>query len=145
MISTGVFLFFFFRRCNIVNIKIICFILAHFNSFLIIIWFSSSSINSKKKFCGVPHLLHMCVIFNKLSLFCNHRKGCVDPSHYWKLIIITILYFGPVPTLLVFIQRDTISWECWPVQGNEQKLRNFLLTRENFLGFHPRRVSEWPW
>ena len=31
--------------------------------FLIIICFSSSSINAKKKFWGVPHLLHMCVIF----------------------------------------------------------------------------------
>ena len=31
--------------------------------FLIIICFSSLSINAKKKFWGVPHLLHMCVIF----------------------------------------------------------------------------------
>ena len=52
----------FFFKCNIVNIKIVCFLLALFNSFLIIICFSSSSINVKKKFWYVPHLLHMCVI-----------------------------------------------------------------------------------
>ena len=33
--------------------------------FWIIICFSSSSINAKKKFWGVPHLLHMCVILGK--------------------------------------------------------------------------------
>ena len=33
MISTGVFHYFFFKKCNIVNIKIVCFLLAHFNSF----------------------------------------------------------------------------------------------------------------
>ena len=37
--------------------------MAQFNSFLVIICFSSSSVNAKKKFRGVPHLLHMCVIF----------------------------------------------------------------------------------
>ena len=35
----------------------------HMTAFLIIICFSSSSINGKKKFWGVPHLLHLCVIF----------------------------------------------------------------------------------
>ena len=54
----------FFKKCKIVNIKTILFLLAHFNSFcLIIICFSSSWINDKKKFWGVPHLLHMCIIF----------------------------------------------------------------------------------
>ena len=35
----------------------------HMTAFLIIICFSSSSINGKKKFWGVPHLLHLWVIF----------------------------------------------------------------------------------
>ena len=32
-------------------------------STVFLIYFSSSSINAKKKFWGVPHLFHMCVIF----------------------------------------------------------------------------------
>ena len=53
----------YFLKCNIVNIKIILFFIGPLQQFfLIIICFSSSSINAKKKFGGVPHLLHMCVI-----------------------------------------------------------------------------------
>ena len=40
-----------------------CFFIGPFNSFFIIIYFSSSSINAKKKFWSVPHILHRCVIF----------------------------------------------------------------------------------
>ena len=57
---------FFFKKkkYNIVNIKIYLFFIGPLQQFfLIIICFSSSSINGKKKFWGVPHLLHMCVIF----------------------------------------------------------------------------------
>ena len=57
------FSWFFFKKCNIVKIKIICFFMAHFNSFFNNYCFSSLSINAKKKFWGVPHLLHMCVVF----------------------------------------------------------------------------------
>ena len=54
MISSGVFLY-FFGKCSIVNIKkFLHFLLAHFNSFLINSCFSSSSINTKQKFWGVP-------------------------------------------------------------------------------------------
>ena len=50
------------------------FLLAHFNSFLIKNYFSSSSVNAKQKFSDVPHLLHMCLIFRQgvhlyMSLF----------------------------------------------------------------------------
>ena len=47
-----------------------CFLLGYFNKFFLIKSFcSSSSTNSKQKFCGVPCLVHMCVIF--------HYKYCV--------------------------------------------------------------------
>ena len=52
----------------IVNIKIILFFidpLQHF--FSINTSFSSSSVNVKEKFWGVPCLLHMCVIFNQVT------------------------------------------------------------------------------
>ena len=42
--------------------------------FLIIICFSSSSINAKKKFWGVPHLLHMCVIFKFNGISSSQSK-----------------------------------------------------------------------
>ena len=49
------------KRWNIVNIKIILFFYwPTLTDFVIIICFSSSSINVKKIFWGVPHLLHMC-------------------------------------------------------------------------------------
>ena len=48
---------YFFKKCNIVNIKII-------STVFLIICFSSSSINTKKKIWGVPHL-HMCVVFRE--------------------------------------------------------------------------------
>ena len=59
------FSLYFFKKYNIVNIKTILLLLAHFKSlfFLIRICFLSSSMNAKKKFWSVPHLLHMCVIF----------------------------------------------------------------------------------
>ena len=58
-------LFLFFQECNIVNIEITLFFIGYLQQFfLIIICFSSSSKNAKTKFWGVPHLLHMCVIFN---------------------------------------------------------------------------------
>ena len=85
MISPGVFLY-FFKKCSIVNVKIILFLLAHLNCFfLIIIWFSSSSVNAKKKFWVVPHLLHMCVIF------CSHLRT-VKIIHIENIIITSINY-----------------------------------------------------
>ena len=50
-------------------LKLFCFLLAHCYIFLIIICFSGSSINAKKKFWGALHLLHMCVIFLKSLVF----------------------------------------------------------------------------
>ena len=58
------FSFSFLKKSNILNIRIILFLLAHLTVFLIIICFSSSSINSWKRFWGVPHLLHMFLIFH---------------------------------------------------------------------------------
>ena len=37
----------------------------HFFKILIFRIFQGSSIDAKRKFWGVPHVLHMCVIFNK--------------------------------------------------------------------------------
>ena len=45
----------------------------HFFKILIFQVFQSSSINAKRKFWGVPHLLHMCVIFFFLGII--SRKG----------------------------------------------------------------------
>ena len=56
-------LFFIFFKCNIVSVNYFVFYWPTSTVFLIIICFSSSSINAKKKFWGVPHFLHMCVIF----------------------------------------------------------------------------------
>ena len=82
MISPGVVLY-FFKKCNIVNIKIILFLSALLNSFVLInIWFSSSSVNAKKKFWVVPHL-HMCVIF------CSHLR-IVKMVHIENIIITSI-------------------------------------------------------
>ena len=61
----GVFLYFyFFKKCIIVNVKIILFFkwLTSTVFFLINSCFSSSSVNARNKFWVVPHLLHMCVI-----------------------------------------------------------------------------------
>ena len=64
MISVGACLNFFFQKNAALKIfKLFCFLLAHFNSFLINICFSSSSVNAKNNFWVVPHLLHICVIF----------------------------------------------------------------------------------
>ena len=46
-------------KYNIVNIKILAFFIVPLQQFFNIC-FSSSSINAKKKFWGVPHLFHMC-------------------------------------------------------------------------------------
>ena len=57
------FSLYFFKKCNIVNIKIICsFCWPTSRVFLIIICFSSSSINAERKFRGVPHL-HIVIFF----------------------------------------------------------------------------------
>ena len=47
--------------------------------FLINSCFSSSSINARKKFWGVPHLLHMFVILSFMYLFLFGLKGSL-----WK-------------------------------------------------------------
>ena len=55
------FFLIFLKECNIVNIKIILFFIGPLllvHAFLVFICFSSSSINTKKNFWGVAHLLH---------------------------------------------------------------------------------------
>ena len=61
MISPGVFIY-FLKNTTLCN-KILFFIFPLQQFFLIKKCFSSSSINPKKKFWGVPYLLHMCMIF----------------------------------------------------------------------------------
>ena len=74
------FLFiFFFRKCNIVNI--IFFFVFYWPTstvFWINICFSSSSVNTKKKFWGVPYL-HMCVILfvSKPLCMCGKCFLCI--------------------------------------------------------------------
>ena len=78
------FSLFFFKKCNIVNIKIIIFLWVYYllmGLFVIIICFSSSSINVQNKFWVVPHLLHMCVIFLITDTFItagNHPQYLQD-------------------------------------------------------------------
>ena len=65
----GVFLY-FLKKYNIVNVKIIyIFYLPTLTVFLINSCFSNSSINAEQQFWGVPHLLHMCVIFVIILVF----------------------------------------------------------------------------
>ena len=55
------------------NFSLFCFVffsLAHFNSFFNNYLFSKLSTNARKKFWGVPHLLHMCLIFFEVDCCC---------------------------------------------------------------------------
>ena len=63
MISTGVFLFFKKKKCNIVNMKIICFLLAHFNSFFNYLFIKFIN-KCQKEFlrCALPSS-HVCDFF----------------------------------------------------------------------------------
>ena len=61
------FSLYFLKKCNIVNIEIVLFLLAHLTVFLIIC-FSSSPINSKKKFRCAPPFWHVCGFFRKTLL-----------------------------------------------------------------------------
>ena len=59
----------FFKKCSIVNIKIILFFIVPLQQFfLIIICFSSSSINAKKKFWGMP-FSHIYAVFVQVFWF----------------------------------------------------------------------------
>ena len=59
---------FFFKKCNIVN-KIILFFIGPLQLFFFNICFSSSSVNAKKKFWGVPYLRpHVCDFLFSLLL-----------------------------------------------------------------------------
>ena len=69
MISTGVFLYFFLKMQHCKYWNYFVFYWPTSTVFLIIICFSSSSVNAKKKFWGVIHLLHVCVIFCFLCVF----------------------------------------------------------------------------
>ena len=67
----------FFKKCNILNMF---FYWPTSTNFFIIICFPSSSINIKKKFWGVPHLLQMCDFCNKLQdwgiQLCQKTETC---------------------------------------------------------------------
>ena len=82
MISSGVFSLFFLTKCNIVKIKTICFLLAHLNS---------SSLNAEKKFRGLPHLLHMCVILFNLPPVLGLVEFIYLPIQLW-IHICTLIF-----------------------------------------------------
>ena len=105
MISTVIFLYFFFK-CNIVNIKII-FYWPTSTIFLIIICFSNSSINAKKKFWGVPHLLHMCMIFWKLL-----NPLCTNPTKWSE----TLKQFVSKSPQIVWVCLTILSGWCLRVK-----------------------------
>ena len=69
IISPVFFFSFFFFKCNIFNIKIIVFYWLTATVFVLNNCFSSSSVNARNKFWGVPHLLHICVIFRIIKLW----------------------------------------------------------------------------
>ena len=66
MISVGACLNFFQKNAALKIFKLFCFLLAHFNSFLINICFSSSPVNSKKKF--TPLSSDVCDFFGRILL-----------------------------------------------------------------------------
>ena len=59
-----IWLWFLVHKCKMMTSPAISF---HFFKILIFQVFESSSINAKRKFWGVSHLLHICVIFIKFS------------------------------------------------------------------------------
>ena len=69
---------------------------------ILIFWvFQSSSVNAKRKFCGVPHLLHMCLILYLLLLFIV----------YLLLLIIIYLFIKSLFTIikcLIFLKSKMV-------------------------------------
>ena len=103
---------FFFFKCNILNIKILNFLLAHFNSFFNTC-FSSSSINAKQKFWGVPLLFHMCLIFEKHKICSKHAKSLKVLQ--WKSVLLFnfILFFYNVISLNKAPVKSFSWWILW--------------------------------
>ena len=99
------FSLFFYKNCNIKNIKIILFFYWPFSTVsLIIICFLNSLINAKNKFWGVPHLFHLCdfspSVVHLMLLFIMQKRlniqTCISkvkirtPKERWKLKIYLI-------------------------------------------------------
>ena len=110
-----VFFFIFFKMQHGI-LKLFCFLLPHFKSFLIIICFSSSSIN-------VPHLLHMCVIFNKLIKVQNKAFRLINfqPSntpigplyHAKKLKIGDFINYRNALFAQNILRKENYLMKCW--------------------------------
>ena len=100
-----------------------------FSFFKILIFqvFLSSSINAKRNFWCVPHLLHMFVIF------------IISASIYWKQLLL-VLFFNDVSVLIIYwvvmlmvlLQNFTIS----SIQGKENCFSfEYQLSRNSWLWF----------
>ena len=113
MIYTGVFFKNFSKNAA----------LAHLINFLIIICFSSSSIDAKKKFGVVSHLLHMCVIFQILIYLVAHQQW----THLRCLSIILVqhihLILMQVHLVITMILLIRKSWslynQVWTFRSNQ--------------------------
>ena len=83
MVSPGDFLYFpsFFFFCKYWNTYI--FYWPTSTVFLISSCFSSSPINAKQKFWGVPHLLQMCVIFHHIKEKISKANKGVGVNKKW--------------------------------------------------------------
>ena len=73
-ISQELYLIWLWLLVNICKMMISPAIFFHFFKILIFQVFQSSSVNAKRKFWGVPHLLHMCVIFIIHAHFSRNLK-----------------------------------------------------------------------
>ena len=92
--------------------------------FLIIICFSSSSINAKKKFWGVPYLLHICGIF---TFLCSSVCLCVSQSVCLWVFLQSISIFQK----LIFMR--------FPVMFESKNDKNAV------INIWWLRLSSWQW
>ena len=124
------FFIFFFFKCNTVNIKIFFFLLAHFNSFLIIVCFSSSSVNAKNKFWGVPHLLHICVIFFKIYFWV---------SWWTKIALRTSVQFQTKwfihKSTTVYCSWLIYSFQCWSYSWSSRCFSRYVKSFWQSMGW----------
>ena len=94
MISSAIFFFFFFFQ----NF----FFFFFFFKILIFQVFQSSSVNVKRKFWGVSHLLHMCVIFPEKINKIVHNLKVILRKPCWVSFIygVTVSVAGEVRVLV---------------------------------------------
>ena len=81
-----VFFFVFFLNTTFANIKILTFLLSHFNSFFNKQFFIKFINKCQKKILRCPTLLYMCVIFTILIAFINIVFHLDEISYFSKMI-----------------------------------------------------------